>query len=287
MSKEKSISKISFLEGAALTCFVMGFAMYVAVDAGFLKVSSFGKSAGKQPGAESLEVLERPTARVARIKALHDQIEDVEAKMSEKVVSIGKMSNELQLFESRLAKEKKSLNSISGMVLEIENSQTALKKETKSAFKNRKKINIDNKKENVEISSGLNQEFSEIADVARLAGVQTNHLGSIEWNSKSYMRLVDAFEFQENGYYLLGGGLDLAGKIADAIDESALKEMVIVYGNSDSGNPGRNNGLLKERAFVLSQHFKQLLGEQFKVSVSRINNELVGPESVEIWLGKK
>jgi hypothetical protein len=259
----------STLEMAAVVCFVVGFAMYVAVDTGIVKIAAFGKSSATSASSDLSNSLERPEARIARVKALNDKIELVEDKMKEKEALLGKMSEELQELAGRLNTQKKSLGSMSTMVFEIEKDRAELKHESGML--------------STEGKLSLNGALADIARAANKSGIDNKHLSSIKWKNHSYLRLVNAFEFQTKGVYMRMGGIDKADAIADAVEAGDLRELTVVYRDPDKGGQDFN----RERAFVLRNHFKETLGEEFNVKISRVDSELVAQDAIELWVGEK
>lgn len=249
----------------ALACFIMGFALYVAVDTGVVKMGRLGKLLASDSASSDSDT---PLVRLGRIKSLHDRLESVESRMKEKVQVLSKMNDEVQDFAKRLSGEKRSLNEMSNVVLELERSRIEIGQEMARS------------------PSGvvtLQGALADIAKAARKSGVKSEQLAGINWSKRDYLRLVDAFDFQKDGIYLRSGGLDKADEIADAIETAALKEITVVYRNP--GKPEKN--VSQQRAHVLRNHFRDLLGRKTKVRVARVETERVSPGSVEIWMSQE
>lgn len=256
------------LESAALASFIMGVALFIALEAGLVH---FGRlPADRQPSSIPASHDDGAgTASVARAKALHDKIEIVEKKMLEKAETLQRMNAELQDFSKRISAERKSLNTVSTMVLEIEAGRSRMKRES----------GVLTEDDDIMLDDALVQ----IAAIARDTGIPPTHVGTIKWKNRGYLRLVNAFEFQDTGIYLRKPGLDKVDHLADAIEGAGLRELNVVYRDTDSGGTQQS----RERAFVLRNRFKELLGNEYRVKVSRVSSGLVAPDAVELWMGQE
>jgi myosin heavy subunit len=258
---------------------MMGFILSIAINMGVVKTdwlstarnpASMASAAANEEHAMVAE-LTRPSTRIAKLKMLHTKMDTIETKMKEKFEILKAMNDELQQYAGRIVQERESLNSMSTMIFEIENERESLKQEVGLLAPSPKPV--------VTLASAL----SAIAQAARKAGVAETKVTSLNWKSREYLRLVDAFEFMEKSVYMRGRGMDKADALADAVEKNDVHTLTVVYRDTDKG--GTQVG--RERAYVLRNHLKETLGEDYEVKVSRISSDLVSPESVEVWVGQQ
>ncbi len=277
------------LEMVAMLCFIMGFAIYIAFDTGILKFGSISTSkdiAVASSEASAVKEVVKADTKMARIKSLQDRIDDTENILKQRVESLEKMRVELQDFASRLGNERKALNSMATMVFEIENEREKIVRERGVLT-----IGADDGKK-----LPLATPLSKVAEAARQAGVTEPKIASVKWRDHSYLRLVNAFEFQKDGIYLRIPGLDKANAIANAMsEEEDVSQVTVVYRDlGDEGGGGLRRpasvgsnsdgteddeatleNVSHERALVLKNHFREVLGDAFNIRVSKIDNDLV------------
>jgi DNA repair exonuclease SbcCD ATPase subunit len=282
----------------ALLCFIMGFAIYIAFDIGMLRLGSVSLSKETPTDvieASAVKELLKSNTKIARIKKLQDRIDDTESILRQRVETLEKMRGELQDFSNRLGNERKALNSVATMAFEIENEREKIVRE-------RGVLTIgaaDGKK------LPLTPPLVKVAEAARQVGVIEPKIASVKWRDNNYLRLVNAFEFQSDGIYLRIPGIDKANAIANAIanamsEEEDVSQVTVVYrdisdqATGDQRRPASISGeedevaqenVSHERALVLKNHFREVLGDAFSIRVSKIDNDLVAPGAVEVWVG--
>ena len=261
------------LEIAASVCVVMGIALFVAVDTGVLKFGSKSPAPSEASFEEALERIDRTGFRAARIKALQDKVELVEGKLKEKAETFAKMNGELEDFTRRLASERKSLNTMATLVLEIEKDREGVKDALKDGAKKEtgRLASIDKKS----WSGGL----AKIASAVRSAGVPAANLEALKWQGREYLRIARSFEFQKTGIYLVAKDMKTAEAVADAIDSVEAREIKVIYRDGEEKS--------RERAFVLRNFIRETLGDEFDVKVSKIAGDIVATGTVELWVGQE
>lgn len=267
----KRKSRSSILEIAALASFAMGFALYVAVDTGVLKLG-FSRTpqsvSATDTAVAEFQQSEASSARVARLKNLYGKIDFVEGKMREKVSALKKMHEEIEGIEKRLAVERQGLSQVSTMVFEIEKGREALSRESGVL--------------SLGAPGALPAALARISKAVGDIGVDASRISSVVWKDHTYVRMVDPFEFKDESIYMLMRGLDKADRLADVIEKDGLRDVTVVFRDPDSGG----SEIVRERAFVLRNYLRDVLEEDFKIKISKVNSAIVAPGSVEIWVGQ-